>query len=97
MILLLLLSPACGVGWCVVRERAYIGVDCCVAKGIVEEHCCRTCSAIFGPRTTRHERAREKAATKTEWRAFGGYLLHVVQFARGRCQYALLLCCVSVH
>ena len=46
------------------------------------EHCCRTCSAFFGPKTTRHERERGEAATKTERRAFGGHLLHVVHFSR---------------
>ena len=98
MILLLLLSPACCVGWCMVHERAYSVVDCCVAEGIAVAQCCCTCSAFFGSRTTRHERAREEAATKTERRAFGGYLMHVVQFGRGVYQCALLLlCCVSLH
>ena len=85
-------ASACCIGWCVVREMAYFVVDCCVVEGIVVEHCCCTCSAFFGPRTTRHGRAREEAATKTERRAFGGYLLHVVQFGRGGYQCALLLC-----
>ena len=98
IIMLLLLSPACCVGWCVVRERFFFVVDCCVAEGIVVEHCCCccccTCSAFFGPRTTRHEGVREETSTKTERSAFGGYLLHVVQFGRGgtnvRC-----CCCVA--
>ena len=97
LLLLLLLSPACCVGWCVVREKAYFVVDCCVAEGIVVEHCCCTCSAFFGPRTTRHERVREEAATKTERRLFGGYLLYVVHVGMGGYQCALLLRCASVH
>ena len=75
--------------WCVVREKACFVVDC-VAEGIVVEHCCCACSASFGPRTTRHKKMREEAATKTERRAFGGYLLYVVHFGRGGYQCALL-------
>ena len=39
-----------------VREKVYFVVDCCIAEGIVVEHCCCTCSAFLivpGPRGTR--------------------------------------------
>ena len=96
MILLLLLSPACCVGWCVVREKAYFVIDCCVAEGIVVEHCCCTCLGFFGPRTTRHERVREEAATKTARRAFGGYLLVGYLLRRALWQGGVSMCAVVV-
>ena len=57
--ILLLLSHACCVGWCVVGEKAYFVVDCCVAEGIVVEHCCCTCSAFFGLFWSQDHKARE--------------------------------------
>ena len=94
--ILLLLSPACCVVWCMVRE----GLISSSIAALPRASWWNTAVVharpflVPGPRGTR---AREETATKTEWRAFGGYLLHAVQFGRGGYQCALLLCCVSVH
>ena len=47
-LILLLLSPACCVGWCVVRERGIFVVDCCVAEGIVVEQTA-LCWSLYTP------------------------------------------------
>ena len=54
MTLLLLLSTACCVGWCVVREKAYFVIDCCDAEGIAV-------SIVAMPRASRWNTADVRA------------------------------------
>ena len=69
--ILLLLSPACCVGWCMMREKVYFIVDCCVAEGIVVEHCCCTCSLFWSQDHEARECTRgsshEDRAARIRW------------------------------